>query len=309
MHNHTIKVENKIISAEILADIFQKMWERLSYYQKIYQQEYARNQQLDFSQKTWTFNDVGSKLDFQVDFYDNTYVKFDNYINFISVYNTRLHEIKSIEMRFALNYEIKQPGVPSNYIREHIYMIITEKKMDIDVALDSSDSKMEDIYKMIEQMVLNAPTKYDEVIKNKKKITAMVGFAIGFIPAIIITLIALFFAPIRNIFATTYVLYPIVTIGIAYFVGNIVSSSMLGKYYETISPDQVSAGWDSTNNKRIYKDDINSYVNSSEILIGKNINNLDYRKSIMNTYNKYKKWTLYEIGLVVIISIIVLFLK
>ena len=149
MHNHTIKVENKIISAEILADIFQKMWERLSYYQKIYQQEYARNQQLDFSQKTWTFNDVGSKLDFQVDFYDNTYVKFDNYINFISVYNTRLHEIKSIEMRFALNYEIKQPGVPSNYIREHIYMIITEKKMDIDVALDISDSKMEDIYKMI----------------------------------------------------------------------------------------------------------------------------------------------------------------
>lgn len=309
MYNNTIKVENKIISAETLANIFQKMGERLSECNKIYQSEYIKNQQLNFSKRVWTFKDTGSKLYFNVDFYDNTYIKFDNYINFLSIYNTRLDEIKSIEVTYRINYEVKTLGLPSKNISEYLYMNIKEQKMNIEVAINDSESKIKDIYKMVEQMVLAAPIKYDEVVQHSKRILAIVGMAIGFIPAIMITLILLFFPPARNLFVVSYVLYPVLTIVIAYFIGNLCSQVVLGKYYEVILQDRIYAGWNHVNNKKLYKDNIANYINSSEILIGKNVKNLDYRKIIMDDYNKYKKWLLYEICIVLIISIVVLFLK
>ena len=56
------------------------------------------------------------------------------------------------------------------------------------------------------------------------------------------------------------------------------------------------------------KENIDSYVQSSEILIGKNIDNLKCREDIMNYYTKYKTYIPYEIGVMVLLSIITLFL-
>lgn len=47
---------------------------------------------------------------------------------------------------------------------------------------------------------------------------------------------------------------------------------------------------------------------TSEILIGKNVHNLDCRTEIMAIYGKYKKYIPYEILALLILSIIVLFL-
>ena len=67
-------------------------------------------------------------------------------------------------------------------------------------------------------------------------------------------------------------------------------------------------GYDSTNYRSIYKDDIDKYVQTSEILIGKNVDNLKCRDKIMKYYNKYKKYIPIELGVLVFISILVLFL-
>lgn len=308
MYNNTIKVENKIISAELLADIFARMNERLLECQKIYKQEFARNQILDFRERTWTFNDYGSsKLVFNVDFYDNTYIKFDNFISFISIYNSRLNEIKSIDMRFYLGYEIKENGMHGKHISEHINMYITEKKMSVDVAISSDSDKIRDIFKMIEEMVLSAPEKYDLVVKQKNKISNVVGFAIGSIPAIIVATLLLFYVPFRNIASMTFVAWPILTLILSFIIGNLAASNMLGKYYQNIVPDKVYNGYDAVNNKRLYRDDIENYIGTSEILIGKNCDNMRDRESILEIYKKYKKWPLYEIGIILLISIVVLF--
>lgn len=308
MYNDTIKVANKIISYNDLFEIFSKMQEKLVQFKKINDTEEMKNRMLDYKYQNWTFKDNGSKLTFDVNFTDDTSVKFDNYNNFISIFNSRLDEIKYIYVYYSISYTTEREGQRSEYYNQHISMIIREDKMDIDVSLSSNDDKINDIYELIKSKVLNAPPKYDKVIQKKSSINTIVSLAIGFIPALIITTLLLFVPTIRQIYAMGYVVYPIASVILAFAIGGTIGSSKLDRWYKSINPEQKYAGYDSTNYKSIYKDDIDSYVKSSEILIGKNANNLDCRKNILDYYEKYKKYIPYEIGAMLLMSVIVLFL-
>ncbi len=308
MYNDTIKVANKIISYNDLYEIFSRMQEKLVQFRKINDTEEMKNRMLDYKYQNWTFKDNGSKLTFDVDFTDDTSIKFDNYNNFISIFNNRLDEIKYISVYYLISYTTESEERKSEYYNQHINMTIREDRMDIDVSLSSNDNKINDIYELIKSKVLNAPPKYDKVIQKKSTINTIVGLAIGFIPALIITALLVFVPTIRQIYAMGYVVYPIASIILAFVIGGTIGSSKLDKWYKSINPEQKYDGYDTTNHKSIYKDDIDSYIKSSEILIGKNANNLTCRKNIIECYEKYKKYIPYEIGVMLFMSIIVLFL-
>lgn len=126
------------------------------------------------------------------------------------------------------------------------------------------------------------------------------------IPGIVITSLLLFIPVVNNIILKGYVVYPIVAVILSYMIGSMISSSKLDKYYESIVPSKKYAGYDSTNYKRIYKDDINSFVDTSEILIGKKINNLDNRRMIKKVYEKYKGLIPKELIALLIVTVIVI---
>lgn len=308
MYNDTIKVANKIISYDDLLDIFLKMQEKLLYYKKINHNEELRNKMLDYNYQTWSFKDTSSSLTFNVEFSDDTNIKFDNYDNFISIFNTRLEEIKNIFVYFNISYSTKY-NEKSEWYNQHIYVFIYEDKMDIDVSLSSQDDKISDVYEYIKNKILNAPPKYDSVIKDKGKITTNTGLSIGLIPGIIITSLLLLIPAVRHLFAISYVLYPICALILSFIIGGIVSGPKLDNLYKPIRPDQKYAGYDSNKGKSIYKDDINKFVETSEILIGKNTNNLKNRKEIIEYYEKYKKSILYKLIILLILSIVVIFFR
>ena len=81
-------------------------------------------------------------------------------------------------------------------------------------------------------------------------------------------------------------------------------TDILEDLYKNIVPDKKYISYE-----KEYKDDIDRYVETSEILIGKNAHNLENRKQIMEEYKKYKKYLPYEIGALIILSIIVMLLK
>ena len=219
-----------------------------------------------------------------------------------------MKEIKNIYVHYSLSYSVELEGHKHEYYNPHINMWIYEHKMDIDVSLSSEDKKIDDIYELIKNKVLTAPQKYDEVIKKKNSITTVVGLAIGFIPALVLTTLLIFVPTIRHIYASGYVVYPIVCLVLSFFIGGTISSSILDKYYKNIAPEQKYAGYDSNKSANLYKDDIDKYVTTSEILIGKNVHNLECEKKIKAYKEKYKKWIPYELGIMALISIVVLFL-
>ena len=306
MYNDTIKAENKIISNDNLTQIFQTMGETLKKYQKVSAAEEQRNHMLDYAYQSYTFKDEGSKMKVIIDFYDNTNITFDNYDNFASIWYSRIDEIRSLDVYYSLNYNVvtPEPSRSRTYYSQSIQMHISENKLDITLKLDSQDRKLDDLYNLIKNTVLNAPEKYDMVIKKKSSITNTVAFAIGMIPALIITTILLFVPVINNIMLKGYVVYPICCLILAYLIGNMVASSKLDKYYDPIMPEKKYAGY--SDGHAVYKDDVDKFVGTSEILIGKKVNNLFNRNQIKQEYEKYKKFIPKELLALLIATVIVI---
>lgn len=305
MYNDTLKVANKIITDSDLARIFEKMNEEMLENQKICRQETLQNEKYEREYQHWTTKGFEGKFKCTVNFYDDTNITFDNYNNFISIYNSRIHEIKNMYVSYHYSYWI-QHGREDNLISQSINMNIYEYKMDIDVNLSSADKKMDDVYQLIKDIILRAPERYDRIVKKKSSITNKISFALGAIPSIVICTLLCFVPAIRHIYGASYVLYPIAVVLLGFMVGGTIFSGRLDKLYSTIVPDKKYAGYDSTNYKSIYKDDIDDYVQKSEIIIGKNIDNVKNRKEIEELETKYSKYIPIEIMVILGLSLLVI---
>lgn len=305
MYNDTIKVANKIISDTDLADIFQRMDEELKENQQICRQETMQNEKYERKYQHWTTKDFDGSFTCTFNFYDDTNVTVDNYPVFITIFNNRLHEVKDMWVRYNYHYWI-QNGNDQKMVSQHINMSIYEYKMDIEVNLSSDDKKMDDIYQLIKERILRAPERYDRVIKKKSSITNKIGFALGMIPSLIICTLLVFVPAIRQIYGMTYVLFPIAAVILAFMIGNTVFGGNLDRLYSSIVPEKKYAGYDSTNYKSIYKDDIEKFVETSEIIIGKNIDNIKNRKEIVELEKKYSSYIPKELIALLILSIVMI---
>lgn len=307
MYNDTIKVANKIITDTDLEKIFQKMNDEILENQKICKQETAQNERYENAYQHWTTKSFEGTFNCTINFYDDTNIKFDNYNNFYSIYNSRISEIKNMWVSYHYNYWI-QNGNDSQYINQSINMNIYEDRMDIDVNLSSADKKMDDVYQLIKEIILKAPEKYDRIIRKKSSITNKITFALGVIPSIVICTLLVFIPQVRQIYGMTYVLFPIAVVLLGYMLGGTVFGGKLDSLYSSIVPEKKYAGYDSTNYKSIYKDDIDSYTKSSEIIIGKNIDNLRCRKEIADLEEKYSKYIPKEIIAIIVLSLLMILL-
>lgn len=305
-YNETIKAENKIISFEELSEVFEAMNYKLKKYLATYEVEKAYNEQLRYDEHEYTFNDSRSALTFDIDFYDNTRITINSYDEAVEVIRKRLSGIKKINVWLRLYYSIenRELNQDSKYMSQSIHMRIEEKHLEIDADLDSSDDKLSDVYLLIKNMVLNAPPKYDKVIKQRGIITAIIALGSGLIPSIVLVSLLFLVPQVRDLYLDFYVLYPALCLILGAALGKVVTSLILEKKYENIQPEKKYLGYEKETYKSIYGDDIDSYINSSEILIGHNSGNMRSRNSILEIYSKCKKFLLVEIMIIAIVILV-----
>lgn len=306
MYNDTIKVANKIISDKDLADIFQRMNEEIKENVQKCKQETAQNAVYESEYQNWTTKDFEGTFKCEFCFYDDTNIRVDNYNTFITIFNNRLQEIKNMFVTYRFSYCIKH-GFELQTISQNINMDIYEYKMRIDVNLNSVDKKMDDIYELIKQKILNAPPKYDKIIKKKTSITNKIGFAVGVFPSLFICTLLVLVPAIRQAYASTYVLYPVIVSILALIIGNTVFDRRLERLYSTLVPKKKYSGFDYNKGKSIYKDDIDDFLTTSEITIGKNADNVRNRKEIADLEEKYNKYIPTELIAILVLSILMIF--
>ena len=132
-----------------------------------------------------------------------------------------------------------------------------------------------------------------------------VGLAYGLIPSILLCLLSCASEAIRLVYMTTYVLFPIATIMLGFAIGITVSFFIMGKLYATLIPEKKYAGYDKKYGS-VYTDNVEDYINTSEVLIGKNIDNKNKRDKIKSMYEQSSKLILIELAIVAIISIVLI---
>lgn len=207
MYNESINTNNKIISTDLILNIFGRMNELIkSYTSKANKEEQTYNSlsfenQLNMKRE---FSNFISDFSFTVDFYDSTNITINNYESFMGIFNSRLHEIRSIISNFSISYF----DVNNKSCSNSISLMIYENSFDIRVAIDTSNSEMSDLFNFI---------------KSSK-----------------------------------------------------------------------------------YKADKHSYINSSKVIIGKNIDNLVNRNKIKDLYYDKKKYIKFELIAIAVIALILL---
>lgn len=304
MYEDEIKVANKIITDKDLVEIFQKMDEDIKENVKLNEKEKIENEKYELEYQHWTIKNFEGSFKCTFNFYDSTTITVDNYNSFTTLFNTRLDEIKNMWVRYSQKYSIVD-GRDNKFIANHIYMNIYEDKMTIDVSISSEDNKMNDIYELIKEKILKAPPRYTRMIKKRGLIKNKIIIAFGIIPSTVLCTLLAFMPTIREANNGAYFLYPLAILLIGYLIGNIIVGSKLNSLYETLVPDKEYVGYNKNTSKSIYKDNINKYLDTSEILIGKNINNIKYRKEIRKMEKKYSSYLPIEIAVILALSILV----
>ena len=304
-YDTTIKAENKIISSEDVKNIIESMNNLIIKYKKIDDALEKKNEFFDYKEKEKIFEDNGCKIKYTIDFHDNTESSIDDYDQFLEIYTNRLREIKYVWVYFTFNYIIKYPGKDNEYHYQKINLYIHEHKVNIETDIDSQDHTLDTIYNKIKQMVLTAPPKYDDIIKKRTFIMSKVGLSYGLIPSTILCLLTCASESIRIAYMTTYVLFPIATILLGFAIGVTISFFIMNKLYETLLPEKKYAGYDK-NYGNIYTDNVEDYINSSEVLIGKNVDNKYKRDKIKEMNEKSKGLLLIEFAVVGLISVILI---
>lgn len=252
------------------------------------------------------FSNFISDFSFTVDFYDSTNITINNYESFIGIFNSRLHEIRSIISNFSISYF----DVNNKSCSNSINLMIFENSFDIRVAIDNSNNEMTELFNYIKSSIYGAPEKYDFVMKNKSKICFLYTFALGSIVAIILSVILVCMPPVFSILTGGYwMLFPVICLIFGYFLGTLLFSGSISNLYKNIDMEKIYDGYDPNTFESKYKSDKSSYINSSEVIIGKNIDNLSNRNKIKDLYYEKKKYIKFELIAIVVITLILLFIQ
>ena len=307
MYNDTITVANKIITDKDLLEIFQMMNDDLEENIEIEKKETIENEKYESNYQHWTVKQFSGNYNCTFNFHDDTSIKVDNYSDLLEVFHNRQNEIKSMWILYSYSYWIKD-GEKQDYISQRINLAIYENSMDINFDLSSEDEKMNNIYQLIKEKILKAPTRYSRIIRKRRFISNKMYLAFGLIPSLILCTLLLFVPAIKEIFSNFFILYPITVLLFGFLLGSLLLGSKLQGLYSTLIPNQKYERFDMNKNKSIYKDDTNEYLSKGEIIIGKNTKNIKKRKEIIRMEKKYNKYIPVELFILVIISIFVLFL-
>lgn len=304
VNKSTLECRNKIITKDDLNQLFNKIYDKKQELDKIYQEETVKNAAFRYEYQQWTYKNLSNIAYGEIEFEDKTAIKYDNFQNFIDVFNQRIDEIKRIKVHTNISYYYKD-YIDYRNTDGYVYIYVEPDSLKCNFSIDDNESNTKGLYNYIETLFLNAPEKYDSTIKKNKLITLMSDVAINFIPSIIISIFLLFNSTIRNMASSTYVLFPICCLILVIVLSELVSLSGVKRLYNKLIPTKY-AGY--SNGNKIYKYDMQKMVDTCEVLIGSNVNNLEYREKIKKKYEISKKMILIELGVLLIASIIVIFL-
>ncbi len=309
MYNESIDTTNRIISTELISNIFSRMNEIMRSYTLKANREEQTYDNIPLENKInmkREYSSFTSDFSFTIDFYDSTTVVINSYEKFVGIFASRLSEIKRIYSNMRFSYF----DINHKYHSNQLSLSIHENSFDIRVEIDQSNNEMKELFNYIKTSIYETPEKYDFVMRNKDKICFSYSFALGSIVAIVLSIILMCIPSVFSILTDGYwILFPICCLIMGYFLGTLLFSGYISSLYKNIDMKKVYDGYNSKTHASIYKADKNSYLNSSEVIIGKNIYNLSNRNKIKNLYYEKKKYIKFELIIIAIISLLLLLIQ
>lgn len=305
------KILNKQISIETIIKVAEYLEKYKEEYDKKFELEEIKNKTLPYTERIYEYENGNTTIKYTISFKNGKTITESDYNWFIQ----NLEEssiIKNISIDLYITYYTKNPNTIDNvnniFNKVNISLYFREFDASIDIDTMNQEKEAHNVYSDVIDILNDNEDRYNKTIKYRKlrvqSFCISIGILLSYILYFILNLNINKLSPtVCVIFNNKYVLI----IGqwfVSILLGNLASYWFILSIYKPLLPDTKYAGYNSSTYKSVYKDDIDDYIEHSEVHFGKYYDADKRRKKIEKIYKITSKILIIQL----VISIILFFI-
>lgn len=303
------KIVNKQIPLETVVKIANHLEDYKENYDRKFELEEKKNKNIPYGEKQWEYENGNTTIKYTIEFKNGKNITESDYNWFIENLN-QPNIIKSISIDLYVSFFTKKPNNTINDLHNSIIISLYFREFDvtIDVNTTYQENEAHNIYSEVMNILEDNEDRYDKTMKHRKVriqcFTISVGIILSYILYVILKINVQKISPmIVNYLNNKYVL----VFGqwfISILLGNALSYWYILAIYKPLLPDTKYAGYNYSTGRGNYIDDVDDYIEHSEVHFGKFWDAENRRNKIEKLYKITSKIVLVQLFISVLLFFI-----
>lgn len=311
------KIVNKQIPIKKIIDIANYLEDYKDRYNDIFTKENEKNKNLSFSEKNYEYENGNAEVRYTISFHNGQRMTESEYNWFIGNLNEP-RAIKEIEIYLNVTYYTKeeQEDYNNKYNKVSVSidfrdlgMNLKSSDVTIDVETTNQEREANNVYSTIMNTLEDTEDRYNNTIKYRKIrmqcFTLSVGFVLSYILYIVLKINESQITPFLADYMSNKYFIVFGQWFVAILLGNIFSYWYILSIYRPLLPETKYAGYNSSTYKSKYTDDVDDYLEHSEVHFGKFWDAEKRRTKIEKIYKVTKIVMLVQLVISVILFLII----
>ena len=268
------KVANKQIPLETIVKVANYLEVHKANYDKEFELEENKNRNLPYGEKNWKYENGNTTIKYTIEFKNGKNITENDYNWFVGNLNCP-QNIKSISIDLYISFYTKGSNNTINdvYNKINVSLYFREIDVTIDVNTTNQENEAHNLYSEVMNILEENEDRYNKTIKYRniriQCFTISIGIILSYILYVILKINldkipVIFVELLRNKYVLVFGQW-----FIAILLGNIFSYWYILSLYKSLLPETKYIGYNYSTNRGNYTDDIDDYVEHSEVHFGK----------------------------------------
>lgn len=311
------KVVNKQIPIKSIIDVANYLDDYKNRYDNVFEKEEMQNKNLDYSEKNYEHENGSTELRYTVRLVNGKEMTETDYNWFIGMLND-LRAIEEVRLNLRISYYGKQGNERHNSVYNQISANVEFRDaqhelnysdVHVNVQTTNQESEAHNIYSTIMNTLENNEDRFDKTIKHRKIRMQSLCISVGIVLSYILFVILKINQGNLPTFLAEYLGNKYVIVFGQWFVaillGNVFAYWYILSIYKPLLPSTKYAGYNRSTYKAQYTDDIDDYLEHSEIHFGKYWDAENRRNKIEKIYKITSKIVLVQLLISVILYFVI----
>ena len=311
------KVVNKQIPIKSIIDVANYLDDYKNRYDNVFEKEEMQNKNLDYSEKNYEHENGSTELRYTVRLVNGKEMTETDYNWFIGMLND-LRAIEEIRLNLRISYYGKQGNERHNSVYNQISANVEFRDAQhelnysdahVNVQTTNQESEAHNIYSTIMNTLENNEDRFNKTIKHRKIRMQSLCISVGIVLSYILFVILKINQGNLPTFLAEYLGNKYVIVFGQWFaailLGNVFAYWYILSIYKPLLPSTKYAGYNRSTYKAQYTDDIDDYLEHSEIHFGKYWDAENRRNKIEKIYKITSKIVLVQLLISVILYFVI----
>lgn len=296
------KVINKQISLEQIIRVADHLEDYKEKYDKKFELEENKNKNIPYGEKQWKYENGNTNIKYTIHFKNGKNITESDYNWFVGNLG-QAKAIKDISIDLYISYYTKSNNSTTNDIYNKVNISLWFREFDASIDIDTMNQENEahNVYSEIMNILEDNEDRYNKTIKHRKVRIQSFCITIGIILSYVLYIALKMNVDKLDPFIAQYLDNKVVLLVgqwlVAILAGNVLSYWFMISIYKPLLPESKYAGYNSSTYRSVYKDDVDDFVEHSEIHFGKYWDAEKRRNKIEKIYKITSKIVLVQLAI------------